>query len=148
MAVGTGAISKERSVSVLPHLDIVLALLAAAPALLLAAPALGYAVGAGAWIVQRLVSLADRRWTQKAADARVRLAVILFEAFGRIWLLAGAIVVAAVAGGRANGLTAALVIFALYSVAFVIRVMSGPPRSGPPRSGPPPARPTGSRPAR
>ncbi|MGI8429701.1 MAG: hypothetical protein ACR2OB_10450 [Solirubrobacteraceae bacterium] len=127
MAVDIGAISQERSVRVLPHLDVVLAVLAAVPALLLGAPGLGYAVGAGAWIVQRLISAADIRWTRRIADPRRRLIFGLFEGFARIWLLAGAIIVAGVAGGRADGLTAAVVIFALYSVAFVIKVISGPP---------------------
>ena len=58
-----------------------------------------------------------------------QLGLNLFEAFGRIWLLAGAIMLAGVAGGRADGLTAALVIFAAYSVAFAIRVLSGKPTS-------------------
>ncbi|MGI8413744.1 MAG: hypothetical protein ACR2LV_09555 [Solirubrobacteraceae bacterium] len=110
------------------QLDVALAVLAAIPALLLGAPALGYAVGAGAWIVQRLISAADIRWTRRIADPRRRLIFGLFEGFARIWLLAGAIIVAGVAGGRADGLTAALVIFALYSVAFVIKVITGPPR--------------------
>ncbi len=58
-------------------------------------------------------------------EPRNRLGLSLFEAFGRIWLLAGAIILAGAAGGRADGLTAALVIFAAYSVAFAIRVVSG-----------------------
>ena len=42
-------------------------------------------------------------------------AVRLFESFGRIWLLAGAIIIAGVAGGRKDGLTAAIVIVGAYS---------------------------------
>ena len=49
------------------------------------------------------------------------------EAFGRIWLLAGAIIVAAVVGGRKDGLAAAILIFAAYSVAFGLRIINGPP---------------------
>ena len=116
--------------TILRYLDVVLVLLAAAPVLALGAPALGYAVGAGAWIVQRVLAQLDRRWVGKAAEPRTQLGFNLFEAFGRIWLLAGAIVIAGVAGGRADGLTAAVTIFCAYSVAFVIRVFSGPP-SGP-----------------
>ena len=57
-----------------------------------------------------------------------QLGVNLFEGFARIWLLAGVIIIAAVVGGRRDGLTAALVIFGAYSVAFAIKVISGPPR--------------------
>jgi len=119
--------------AILRYFDVVLVVLLAAPALALGAPTLGYAIGAGAWIIQRIVAQLDRRWVGKAAAPRAQLGFNLFEAFGRIWLLAGAIVLAGVAGGRSDGLTAAVVIFCAYSVAFVIRVFSGPP--------PPPAKP-------
>jgi hypothetical protein len=114
--------------AVLRYLDVVLVVLAAPVAVALGAPALGYAVGAGAWVAQRVLAQANRRWIRKATEPRMQLGANLFEAFGRIWLLAGAIVLAAVAGGRADGLTASLVIFAAYSIAFAIRVLSGPPQ--------------------
>ena len=41
--------------------------------------------------------------------------------------MAGAIVLAGVVGGRADGLTAAVVLFGAYSIAFMIRILSGPP---------------------
>ncbi len=114
----------------LHNLDLLLLALAAAPALLLGAPAVGFCVGAGAWLLQRAVQLADRGWIMRAREPRTLLGLNIAEAFGRIWLLAGAIVVAGVAGGRADGLTAALTICGAYSVAFVIRVLSGPPAAG------------------
>ena len=117
----------RRALVLLSQLDLVLVLLAAAPALALGAPVLGYAVGAGAWVLQRIVAHADKRWIRNAAEPRTQLGLILFEAFGRIWLLAGAIVIAGVAGGRADGLPAAVTIFGAYSVAFAIRILSGPP---------------------
>ncbi len=110
-------------------LDVVLVCVCAVPALLLGAPVLGYALGAGAWLLQRALAVVDRRWIRAAAEPRTQLGLNLFEAFARIWLLAGAIVAAGVIGGRADGLTAALVIFGAYSVAFAIRVIGGPPRA-------------------
>lgn len=109
------------------YLDVALVVLAMAPALAFGAPVLGYAVGAGGWILQRVVAETDRRWIRRVAEPRKQLGVSLFEAFGRIWLLAGVIIIAGVAGGRADGLTAALVIFSVYSVAFAIKVITGPP---------------------
>ncbi len=126
MAVGVGAALEQRSMVVMRYLDVVLVAVAAAPALALGAPALGYGLGAAGWILQRIIALADRRLIRKVAEPRKQLGVNLIEAFGRIWLLAGAIVVAGVAGQRADGLTAALVIFIAYSVAFAIRVITGP----------------------
>jgi hypothetical protein len=116
---------------ILRYLDVVLVVLAAAPVLALGAPALGYVIGAGMWVAQRLIAELDRRWIRNATAPRTQLGLNLFEAFGRIWLLAGAIVAAGVAGGRADGLTAALTIFGAYSVAFGIRLIMGPPQ--PPR---------------
>jgi hypothetical protein len=107
------------------YFDVVVVLAAAAPAIALGAPPLGYAIGAGAWVLQRLVAVGDRRLIRNVPEPSRQLALNLAEAFGRIWLLAGAIIVAGVAGGRADGLTAALVIFGAYSVAFVIRIITG-----------------------
>ena len=99
-------------------------------AVALGAPALGCAIGGVAWIAQRILAETDKRWTAGMSDPRRQLAFNLFEGFGRIWLLAGAIVIAGVAGSRPDGLAAALVIFGAYSVAFLIRVASGPPSTG------------------
>lgn len=105
--------------------------IAALPILLAAgAPTLGAAVGVGAWILQRLIGLADRRLTGRIEAPSRRAGIRLFEAFARIWLLAGAIIAAGVAGGRRDGLTAAIVIFCAYSIAFAVRVASGPPAEG------------------
>jgi hypothetical protein len=109
------------------NLDVALVLLLAAPAIALGAPSFGFAVGAVAWIAQRILQSADRRLIGRIKEPR--FGVNLFEAFGRIWLLAGAIVLAGVAGGRPDGLTAAVVIFAAYSIAFAIRIVSGRPGS-------------------
>jgi hypothetical protein len=105
--------------------DVLFLLVATAPALVLGAPVLGYAIGAGAWLVQRLLAVYDGRLIERFTT---RFGVSLFEAFGRIWLLAGAIVLAGVAGGRADGLTAAVTIFVAYSIAFALRIIGGRPQ--------------------
>ena len=115
------------------YLDVVLLAIGAAVAIALGAPAVGYAIGAGTWLLQRVVQVADRRWIVGLAEPRKRLGYGLFEAFGRIWLLAGGIILAGAGFGRADGLTAALVIFGAYSVTFVIRVLGGPPQGNPAR---------------
>ena len=118
----------ERALVLLRYLDVVLVVVAVVPALTLGAPVLGVVFGAGGWILQRGVAETDRRFVRKVTEPVKQLGVSLFEAFARIWLLGGVIIVAAVVGGHKDGLTAALVIFGAYSVAFVIRVLSGPPR--------------------
>jgi hypothetical protein len=122
-------LSQPRSTTVLRFLDVVVVLIAAIPALALGAPAFGYAIGAGGWIVQRMLQVNEHRLTAWIADPTRAIGARLFGAFGRVWLLAGAIVIAGVAGSRPDGLTAALVIFCAYSIAFVVRLASGPPPS-------------------
>jgi len=123
----------DAGMAVLRYLDVVLVVLATPVALAIGAPALGLTIAAVAWVTQRALAQLDKRWILGAREPRNRLALNLAEAFGRIWLLAGAIVLAAVLGGRHDGLAAAVLIFCSYSVAFVIRVLSGPPNS--PRKG-------------
>ncbi len=127
MAVA-GQVAPERPTpAALGFVDVAVVVSAAIPALLLGAPVFGYVVGGGAWLLQRAVQATDRRWAARLRDPTTQVGVHVFEAFGRIWLLAGAIVVAGVVGDRADGLTAALVIFGAYSVAFAIRLISGRP---------------------
>jgi hypothetical protein len=128
LAVGVGVASDELLMVVLRYMDVVLLALAAVPALALAdASPIGYAIGSAGWILQRIVAETDKRLLRKVTEPRKQLGINLFEAFGRIWLMAGAIIAAGLVG-RAAGLTAALVIFGAYSVYFVIRVISGPPQ--------------------
>jgi hypothetical protein len=109
----------------LRYLDVALMLIATPIALVLGAPALGLLVAVGAWLLQRVLAHADRRWIARKRAPGSRLGLDVAESFGRIWLLAGAIVLAGAVGGRADGLAAALTIFAAYSVAFATRIASG-----------------------
>jgi hypothetical protein len=112
---------------ILRYFDVVLVVLATPVALALGAPVVGVVVSAAAWLMQRVLARAGQRWIAgRGADARFGLN--LLDGFGRIWLLAGAIVLAAVIGGRRDGLTAALVIFCAYSIAFAMRLISGRPQ--------------------
>ena len=115
------------------YLDIIVVALGAAVALPLGASVGGYAIGAGTWLLQRLIQALDAHYIAKVKAPVRHLGYSLFEAFGRIWLLAGGIIVAIVVGQRAYGLTAALVILAAYTVSFAVRVTSGPPQRKPAR---------------
>ncbi len=116
-----------RPSSVVRYLDVLALAIATPIAIALGAPLLGFVVGAVAWLAQRVLGHLDTRWIKRAREPRTQLGLNLFEAFGRIWLLAGAIVAAGVIGGRADGLTAALTIFGAYSVFFAVKVIAGPP---------------------
>ena len=114
---------------VLRYLDVLFAVIAAIVAIALGAPALGCALGAGGWVLQRVVQAVDRSWARRLREPRAQIGVSLFERFGRIWLLAAVIVVAGVAGGRTDGLAAAIIIFSAYTLRFMVGLLSGPPES-------------------
>jgi hypothetical protein len=127
-----GVVLQKRAVAVLRYLDVVLVVLAVPVALALGAPAVGVLVSAAAWLMQRVLAGAGQRWIAgRGVDSRFGLNLV--DGFGRIWLLAGAIVIAAVIGGRRDGLAAAVLIFCAYSIAFAIRLVSGRPQGAPQR---------------
>lgn len=122
---GASPVITRSPLQLLQYLDVVLVVLATPVALALGAPAFGLLIAAGAWLVQRVLAHTDRRWIARKREPGSRLGLDIAESFGRIWLLAGAIVVAGAVGGRADGLAAALTIFAAYSVAFATRMFGG-----------------------
>jgi hypothetical protein len=124
---GASPVAVRSSIELARYLDVVVVLIATPLALSLGAPALGCAIGAAAWLGQRLLARFDRRLIEGTIELQARFGVNLVEAFGRIWLLAGAIVIAAVAGGRSDGLAASLMIFGAYSIAFAARLVEGRP---------------------
>ncbi|HET9123417.1 MAG TPA: hypothetical protein VFN65_00875 [Solirubrobacteraceae bacterium] len=113
-------------------LDVPLVVIAAVVAIVAGAPVLGSVIGAGVWLLNRVVAVLDRRWADGLRTPRQQVTITLFERFGRIWLLAGGIIVSGLVGGRSDGLTTALFVCGAYTFVFVIRLFSGPPE---PRSG-------------
>lgn len=101
------------------YIDIVLVLLAAVPLLAAGVPTAGFIVGAVAWIVLRVAQVAADKQLANVHDLRRRLGLGVAFSMLRVWLLAGAIIVAGLTVSRADGLTAALVIFGAFSVNFV-----------------------------
>ena len=116
-----------RLVATLRHLDLIVVAIAVPVTLALGAPVVGVVVSAAAWLLQYAVALVGKSLIAKQGS-NARFGLSLLDGFGRIWLLAGAIVIAALIGGRSDGLTAALMIFGAYSVAFAVRVVSGRPQ--------------------
>ena len=97
------------------YLDVVLIVLAAPFAVLLGAPVLGYAVGAAAWIVARILeAVLDR--SAGRGDVRLQIGVKVGSMVGRTWLIGVAILAVGLAAERDDGFTAALVCLAAYTV--------------------------------
>ena len=109
---------REHGSVALLYLDIVLVALAVPVGLAAGAPTVGFTAGAAAWIVLRLAQIAMDKQLVNVHDLRRRLGLGVAFSLARVWLLASAIIVAGLAVSRADGLTAALVIFGAFSVNF------------------------------
>jgi hypothetical protein len=104
------------------YLDIVL-VVASAPFVLLAGlPRFGYLLAAGGWIVVRFaVEVVKRRaWSARGTGARA--ALHLTAIFGRVWMIALVILVARFAGSNSDGIAAAVVVLAAFTVELAISV--------------------------
>lgn len=110
---------RERGSVALLYIDIVLVLVAAVPLLAAGVPTAGFIIGGAAWIVLRVAQVAADKQLAHVHDLRRRLGLTVAFSMLRVWLLAGAIIVSGLAVSRADGLTAALVIFGAFSVNFV-----------------------------
>jgi len=105
------------------YLDVVLVVTSTPFVLLAGLPAAGFAIGALTWIATRLgVGLLDRRaWS--ARDARVRTALHLASILGRVWFVALAVLLARFAIGTPDGIAAAVVVLAAYTVELATKLM-------------------------
>jgi hypothetical protein len=97
------------------YLDVVLVVLAAPFVILLELPVLGYAVGAGVWILQRILE-AVLESTARRGDVRRAIGVKVGSMVGRTWLIGIGILAVGLAADREDGFTAAIVCLAAYTV--------------------------------
>ena len=98
------------------YLDVVLVVLAAPFVVLMDLPVLGYAVGAAAWILQRLAAAAVDRAAARQQDYRRPLDLTMASTMARSWLVALGILVVRLAAEREDGLTAAIVVVVAFTV--------------------------------
>jgi hypothetical protein len=121
-----------RAVQLLGWADLVLLALALPVFLLAGWPLGGYAVAAGAWLVQRGIQIAaSRRATaaQKRGDRRAALGILAGATLARVWLIALAVLLVGLAE-REAGLAAAVLSAALFTVylatQFATRLLEPP----------------------
>jgi hypothetical protein len=118
-ASGDGA---ALAVAFVRYLDVVL-VIASTPFVILAGlPAAGFAIGAATWIVTRFAVgvLEGRAWG--ALNPNVRTALHLAAILGRVWLVALAVLLARFAIGTPDGIAAAVVVLAAYTVELVTKI--------------------------
>jgi hypothetical protein len=108
-------------VNALRFLDIGL-VLATAPFVAVAGlPMLGYGLAAAAWVLSR----AGAVWLDARAGAEVaqRVGYHVAGMMGRVWIVVCAVVAARVAGGRDDGVMAAVLVLAAFTVYFAMSLL-------------------------
>jgi hypothetical protein len=108
------------------YLDFV-ALALALPIFLLADfPIAGYLVGGGAWVVQRAVQVIVQRRAKASRDPRTIVGLTAGSMIARGWFCAIAIFLAGIIGDNDDGLAAALLVVALFTIYFALGMVLRP----------------------
>lgn len=105
-------------------LDVVLVVLAAPFVILMGLPVLGYAVGATAWIANRLIGVGVEKLAGGQQDVRRAVGLNLFALIARSWLVGLSILAVGLAGDREDGLTAAILVLAAFTLYFVTSLLT------------------------
>jgi hypothetical protein len=110
--------------SLLRSLDIVLVVLTAPVAVLLGAPALGTLAGAAVWVAQRFGALALERIARRKENVRAAVGLNVAGVIGRAWLVGLTILAVGTAGAREDGLAAAVLVLAAFTVYFATSLLA------------------------
>jgi hypothetical protein len=123
---GSRELPPLRVPAVVRYLDLVVLLLALPLFVLADLPLPAYLVGAGAWLVQRSIQLWSDRRADESDDPRTVAGITAASMIGRGWLCAGAIFGIGLAEGDDAGLSAAVLVIALFTVYFTVRMILRP----------------------
>jgi hypothetical protein len=110
--------------SLLRYLDIVLVVITAPVVVLLGAPALGTLVGAAVWILQRFAAVALEREAKRRDNVRAAVGLNVAGAVVRAWLVGLTILAVGLAGEREDGLAAAVLVLAAFTVYFATSLLA------------------------
>jgi hypothetical protein len=117
----------------LRYLDVCL-VLATAPFVPLAGlPLLGYLIAAVTWLLTRLGTTYLQERALRIGDPKLRAGIQVGSMMGRLWIVALAIIVARFAGSKADGIMAAAVMLAAFTVYFVMSFFTHNPLKAGPR---------------
>jgi hypothetical protein len=117
------AIRSSDPAAALRFLDVGLIILALPFVAVAGLPVLGYVVGAGAWIVQRIVGELVERRARAAEDPRTEIGLTVASIIARAWVVGLAIVAVGTAGSRDDGAMAAATVLAAFSIYFAMNVL-------------------------
>lgn len=107
----------------LRYLDVCL-VLATAPFVVAAGlPVFGYLVGACAWLTTRLATEALHARALRSSDPRVRAGLAVGVMMGRVWVIVLAVILARYAGSKDDGIMAAALVLAAFTVYFMLTLV-------------------------
>lgn len=89
-------------------------------------PIAGYLAGGGAWIVQRIAQILMQRRAEASDDPRVVAGWTAGSMIARGWFCALAIFGVGIAVGDHAGLSAGVLVIALFTVYFMVRMILRP----------------------
>ena len=105
------------------QLDLVI-IAAALPLFLLAdLPIVGYVVASIAWLIQRFARAAAENRIQQGGEARTIALLTAGSLVGPIWFMTMTVLIIGIAVSRPDGLAAALLTLALFTVSLPARMM-------------------------
>ncbi len=116
-------------IGVLRYLDVALLVIAAPIMILIGVSAAGYAAGAGAWIVLRLLGVAVERFATETKEPSRQIGIRLGYMLGRLFLLALAVILVRKGSGQDAGLTALAVIVFAFTIQLAVSAINRPKRS-------------------
>ena len=105
-------------------LDVILVVLAAPFVVLMDLPVLGYTVGALAWILNRGIGVWVERIAARQGDVRRAVGLDLGALIARSWLVGLSILAVGLAGEREDGLMAAVLLLAAFTLYFVTSLLT------------------------
>jgi hypothetical protein len=110
----------------LRYLDVCL-VLATAPFVLVAGlPTIGYLIGACAWLLTRAGTAYTQARAQRIGDPKLKAGLLVGAMMGRIWLVALAVILARYAASKSDGIMAAALVLAAFTVYFVMSFVTRP----------------------
>jgi hypothetical protein len=117
----------------LRYLDVCLVLATAPFVLAGGLPLAGYLIAAAAWLLTRLAGVFLQAQARRAGDMKLKAGLQLAAMMGRVWLVGLAVILARVAAGKDDGIMAAALVLAAFTVYFAMSFVT---RDGPTRAGP------------
>jgi hypothetical protein len=114
---------RELMPSVIRYLDVYLVLATAPFVIIGGLPTTGYLIGSGAWILTRLGVEAMYARALRSTDPKVRAGLQVGAMMGRVWIVALAVIVARYAGSKDDGIMAAVLVLAAFTVYFMLSLL-------------------------